>query len=228
MSGESGETRIRLTTHAAEETERLGETIALTVQAPVVLALDGELGAGKTQCVRGAAKGLGLDSKEIASPTFVICTRHEGATDLAHVDAYRIESLEELETIGFQEMIQESGLVMAIEWASRIHEALPEDRLEVRIAHRGETSRGIEIIDHRNDASQRQRLADTLVDLFEAKVVTVDRGTACPSCGRTGEKDAGMHKPFCSARCRLIDLGNWLGGYYSISRDINADEELSD
>ena len=81
MSGESGETRIRLTTDAAEETERLGETIALTVQAPVVLALDGELGAGKTQCVRGAAKGLGLDSKEISSPTFVICTRHEGAVN---------------------------------------------------------------------------------------------------------------------------------------------------
>jgi len=222
------ETRTRLLTESAEETERLGASLATTIDDSIVIAIDGELGAGKTQLVRGLAAGMGIDTSSISSPTFVICTRHQGQRPLAHMDAYRIGSLEELETIGFQEMLQEDGLVLAIEWASRIAEALPGKILEVRIAHRGDTLRGIEVIDRRSDQALRERLSQALGDLFDARAVPPGRVDTCPTCGRTPEDDARGNTPFCSSRCRMADLGNWLGGYYAISRDIHADEELSD
>ena len=223
------ETKTRLATSSAFETEQLGETIATTIVPPIVLAIDGEMGAGKTQLVRGLAKGLGLDPAEISSPTFVICALHEGACRLVHMDAYRLGSLDELETIGYEEMLEEHSLVMAIEWASRIMDAIPEKRIEIRIAHRGETSRGIEVIDRRDDSHQRARLSETLADLFDARDIPIDKKEgACPTCGRAIEEDAIEFRPFCSSRCRMADLGKWLGGYYSISREITADEELSD
>ena len=168
MTGETSESTSRLFTHDAYETERLGEALALIVKAPLILAIDGELGAGKTQLVRGFARGMGLDAGEISSPTFVISSRHEGTIDLVHMDAYRIESIPELESIGFQEMLQEDSLMMAIEWASRIFDVLPEERLEIRIAHRSETTRAIEIIDRRTDIHQRRRLSEAMSDLFDA------------------------------------------------------------
>ena len=222
------ETRTRLATASAEDTERLGETIATTAGAPVIFAIDGELGAGKTQLVRGIASGLGIEPMAISSPTFVICTRHQGNPSLAHMDAYRIDSLDELNSIGLHEMLLEEQLVLAIEWSSRIIDALPQARIEVRIAHRGESLRGIELIDRRPDRAERERLAQTLGDLFDARDIPLGKEDACPTCSRKPPEDALQFKPFCSSRCRMADLGNWLGGYYAISRDMHADEELSD
>lgn len=228
MTAETSESTSRLFTQDAFETERLGETLALVAKAPLILAIDGELGAGKTQLVRGFARGMGLDAGEISSPTFVISSRHEGAIDLVHMDAYRIESIPELESIGFQEILQEDSLMIAIEWASRIFDALPEERLEVRIAHRSETTRAIEIIDRRSDVNERQRMSEALSDLFDATEVVSREDAACPSCGGSLGSEDQDAKPFCSTRCRLVDLGNWLGGGYTISRPMLADEELSD
>jgi tRNA threonylcarbamoyladenosine biosynthesis protein TsaE len=223
------ETRTRLSTSSAYETERLGETIATTIAPPIVLAIDGEMGAGKTQLVRGLAKGLGLDPADVASPTFVICALHEGACSMAHMDAYRLGSIDELETIGYEEMLGEQSLVMAIEWASRIMDAIPENRIEIRIAHRGETSRGIEVIDRRDDSHQRTRLSETLADVFDASNIPLGKKDGvCPSCGGVPEEDAIQFRPFCSSRCRMADLGNWLDGYYLISRELTADDEFSD
>lgn len=102
----------------------------------VVVALIGPLGAGKTEWVKGLAEGLGVDPKLVASPTFVIASEYPGRRRLAHVDLYRIESEAELEATGFVDLLA-PGTVVAVEWADRFPEALPADRIEVRLARVG-------------------------------------------------------------------------------------------
>lgn len=99
---------------------------------PLVVALVGPLGAGKTEWVKGLAEGLGVDPRLVASPTFVIASEHPGRRRLAHVDLYRIESEAELEAAGFLDLLA-LGSVVAVEWADRFPAALPADRVEVRI-----------------------------------------------------------------------------------------------
>lgn len=104
---------------------------------PVVVALIGPLGAGKTEWVKGLAEGLGVDPRLVASPTFVIASEYPGRRILAHVDLYRIESEAELEAAGFVDLLA-PGAVVAVEWADRFPAALPGDRIEVRIERRAE------------------------------------------------------------------------------------------
>lgn len=98
-----------------------------------MIALVGPLGAGKTAFVKGLAAGLGIDPARVASPTFVVASEYPaGARPLAHVDLYRLESEAELEAAGFLDLL-EPGAVVAVEWADRFPEALPSDRLALRI-----------------------------------------------------------------------------------------------
>jgi tRNA threonylcarbamoyladenosine biosynthesis protein TsaE len=105
----------------------------------LVLGLVGELGAGKTAFVKGLAAGLGLDPGEVSSPTFVIANQYATPErKLAHVDLYRLESLDELDAVGFLDML-EPGAVVAVEWADRLPEALPADHMTLRIQRAGGT-----------------------------------------------------------------------------------------
>ncbi|MGI9590649.1 MAG: tRNA (adenosine(37)-N6)-threonylcarbamoyltransferase complex ATPase subunit type 1 TsaE [Myxococcota bacterium] len=115
--------------------------------AGLVIALVGPLGAGKTAFVNGLAAGLGLDPARVASPTFVIASKHPaGARRLAHVDLYRVESEAELEAVGFLDLL-EPGAVVAVEWADRFPGALPADRLELRIERpAGATEPGLRVL----------------------------------------------------------------------------------
>ena len=99
-----------------------------------MVALVGPLGAGKTAFVQGLAQGLGVDPDEVSSPTFVIASEYPaaGGLRLVHADLYRVESEAELETAGFRDLLA-PDVVLAIEWADRFPDALPPDRLEVRI-----------------------------------------------------------------------------------------------
>ena len=220
-------TRSRLRTQSAEDTARVGEVIGSLDPAPVVIAIEGELGAGKTQLVRGLATGLGLDAAEVSSPTFVLSCRHDGPNcSLAHLDAYRMSGDDDLESIGFDEMLEDKTMVLAIEWASRLQHALPTQRIEIRLTHLPADERAIEILDRRECERSRQRLSDALQIRCDATEATLTDTHTCPSCGGTSaESEFGA---FCSQRCRMADLGNWLGGRYSISRPLHADEELSD
>ena len=116
----------------------------------MVVALDGPLGAGKTVFVKGLAAGLEIDPSSVSSPTFVIASEYEGrAPDgsrrlLVHADLYRVESATELEGAGFLDWIA-PGHVVAMEWAERARESLPQDRLWVTLAT-GETLEGREIV----------------------------------------------------------------------------------
>lgn len=121
-----------LVTRSREETEALGERIGRAARGGDVLALWGELGAGKTALVRGVAKGLGIPQHEVTSPTFVIVhEHHEGRLPLYHVDLYRIGP-DDARSTGWDEGFAARG-VTAIEWPDRVARELPEDRLDIRI-----------------------------------------------------------------------------------------------
>ena len=106
-----------------------------------MIALSGPLGAGKTVFAKGLAEGLGLDPRRVASPSFVVACEYAlpagGAlARLVHVDAWRLSGADELEDAGLRDWLA-PGTLLAVEWADRVPGALPDDRLEVRLAGEG-------------------------------------------------------------------------------------------
>ncbi len=131
-------------------TERAGEMLARSLNAGDFIGIDGELGAGKTSFVRGLARGLAIDSQLVASPTFVTMQSYEGGRlSLTHIDLWRIRTCDDLETLGWDELLATARGVIVVEWASRIRAALPAQRIDIRIDFSGE-GRTIEITDQRS------------------------------------------------------------------------------
>lgn len=221
---------IRIDLPDEEATERLGEIVAELATRPACIALEGDLGAGKTRLARGIALGLGIDPDEISSPTFVIHVEHlahaPNRIRLSHLDAYRVGDIEELEAIGFDELLTDPHRVVAIEWASRISKALPPDRIEIRLDHRGPKARSAMVIDRREDDAARTRLREALEARSGAWCTTLGAERTCPTC--SGPCDRPEARPFCSERCRLVDLQGWFGGEFSISRPLDASDLLDD
>jgi tRNA threonylcarbamoyladenosine biosynthesis protein TsaE len=132
---------MTIITHSAEETLSLGRLIGRLAPAPpatTVIALDGSLGAGKTQLTRGIAEGAGVDDPSlISSPTYVLLNIYSGPKPVYHLDAYRISSPADFEAVGFEEFLSAGGIVV-IEWASKVQELLPEDHIHIAINHEGD------------------------------------------------------------------------------------------
>lgn len=126
-----------------KETEEIAAKFAKSLKKGSVVAFEGELGAGKTAFVRGLAKGLNCEDS-VSSPTFAIVNEYNGETRLFHFDMYRIETFNELYSIGFFEYLEKNG-VCAIEWSENIYSALPDDSFFVKISKISETEREIEI-----------------------------------------------------------------------------------
>ncbi len=136
-----------ITTHSPEATAALAAALAQGLAGGEVLALYGDLGAGKTHFVKGLAQGLGVDPDEVTSPTFVLINEYDGRLHVYHFDAYRLGDPEELEALGCQEMFAGAG-VCVVEWADRVESCLPEERLEVRIEHAGPRARALTFRPH--------------------------------------------------------------------------------
>lgn len=133
-----------MTTDSVEETMALGRRLTETLSPGAVVALDGDLGAGKTHLVKGIAAGLGIPPETVRSPTFTILHAYdEGRLPLYHFDAYRIGDPSEFEAIGFEEYAYGEG-VTVIEWASRVENLLPSDVLRLRLTHVSAHERRIE------------------------------------------------------------------------------------
>jgi tRNA threonylcarbamoyladenosine biosynthesis protein TsaE len=126
---------LRFDSPSPEATHAAAAALAAGLGADgLVVALVGPLGAGKTLFAKGLAEGLGIDPRRVVSPTFVIASEYvgPGGRRLAHVDLYRVGDRAELEATGFADLLEPGG-VLLVEWADRFPEALPRDRLEVRI-----------------------------------------------------------------------------------------------
>ena len=139
----------RFTTRSREETAALGEALAEGLRSGDVVAMDGDLGAGKTAMTSGIARGLGVRGA-VSSPTFTLLIEHgQGAGRLAlhHFDAYRLSGSAEFLALGFDEVLDSDG-VSVVEWAERVREALPATAVHViaeRRDNEGEDLRDIRV-----------------------------------------------------------------------------------
>ncbi len=125
---------VRLSTRSARATVALGVRLGRLLAPGDVIALVGELGAGKTQLVRGVCRGAGVPDEQVASPTFAIVASYRGRIPVHHADLYRVADEDELYATGFPELLGGDSAVL-VEWADRVPSALPRERLEVRLAH---------------------------------------------------------------------------------------------
>ncbi len=124
------------------DTESLGRRLIRALPVPSFVALYGDLGAGKTALVRGM--GVEVGTSEVRSPTFTIAHEYETIPRLIHFDAYRLGDAEELFAIGFEDYLAQDA-ILVLEWAERVPEALPNERMEITIEGSGNDPRTIQI-----------------------------------------------------------------------------------
>lgn len=134
---------MEIITNSERETEQLGERLAQKLPDGAVVAMYGDLGAGKTAFVRGMARGMGIDMR-VSSPTFTIVNEYLGARELFHFDMYRLGSADELFDIGWEDYLGRGG-VCVVEWSENVAEAFDGSEIKVEITKLSETSRKIEI-----------------------------------------------------------------------------------
>ena len=135
--------------HSQLETEELGRKLAEKLPGGSVVAMYGDLGAGKTAFVRGMARGMGIDAR-VSSPTFTIVNEYLGERTLIHFDMYRLGSADELFDIGWEDYLAR-GAVCAVEWSENVEDAFFGDEVRLTI----------------------EKLSDT------ARKITIEEGTAC-------------------------------------------------
>jgi len=130
-------------TTSPEATMALGEQLASALQPGDVLALYGDLGAGKTHLVKGIVRGLGGLPEDVTSPTFTLIQEYATDPPLYHLDVYRIGQLAELEQMGVEEYLHGDGICV-IEWPERMEPLLPGRTIRLRLKHLDESRRLIE------------------------------------------------------------------------------------
>jgi tRNA threonylcarbamoyladenosine biosynthesis protein TsaE len=138
--------KVVIQTKRVSETIQIGKTIGGYLLPGDVVALVGELGAGKTQFIKGLAAGAGIGNPTyISSPSFTLINEYPGKIPLYHVDLFRLEREKEAEELGLEEYFQ-SGGITAIEWADKIPSLLPKEILRIHIRYTGKHNRSLEIV----------------------------------------------------------------------------------
>jgi tRNA threonylcarbamoyladenosine biosynthesis protein TsaE len=113
-------------------TERLGRALAASLPPTATIALIGPLGAGKTRLVQAVAEAAGVGAGTVASPTFVLVHEYAGRAPIFHFDVYRLRDEDEFLALGPEEYFAREGWTF-VEWADRVKDCLPSDRLEIEI-----------------------------------------------------------------------------------------------
>ncbi|MDY0148773.1 MAG: tRNA (adenosine(37)-N6)-threonylcarbamoyltransferase complex ATPase subunit type 1 TsaE [Kiritimatiellia bacterium] len=133
-------------TTSAAETKAVAARLAAEVPDGAVVCLHGDLGAGKTCFVQGLAKALGV-RRPVGSPTFTLINEYRGRRGLAHIDLYRLRGAADAFGLGLEDYLEHFDGVVAIEWAERLGELMPEDCWHVRLAEgvAGDESRRVTV-----------------------------------------------------------------------------------
>jgi tRNA threonylcarbamoyladenosine biosynthesis protein TsaE len=153
-----------VTTRSPEETARLAERIGSLLYAGDVVVLAGELGSGKTLFAKGIARALGI-TEPVVSPSFTIVREYDGTLPLVHVDVYRLDHLQELHDIGFDDLVGVDAVTI-VEWGDRVGSMLPAERLEVSlVADASDDDTRLVQLDAHGRAWNRRR--DALAALIE-------------------------------------------------------------
>ena len=134
---------IDLVTRATDETRKSAAALAELLEPGDVVSLTGELGAGKTAFVQGAAKALGVVGP-VVSPTFVLVREYRGDIPIYHVDVYRLNRLQEVHDLGFEDFLDPGGVVF-VEWGDAIEALLPDSHLRIELTTEGEEARRLRI-----------------------------------------------------------------------------------
>jgi tRNA threonylcarbamoyladenosine biosynthesis protein TsaE len=129
---------MNVETTSPEETAALGKRLGAACEPGTIVALVGDLGAGKTRFVKGLASGLGIGEDDVTSPTFVLMSLHPGRIPLAHIDLYRLDAVD-LPSLGFYD-VRDDGVVV-MEWADKVDEKLLGDHIRIEFEVAGESSR---------------------------------------------------------------------------------------
>ncbi|MBE6103604.1 MAG: tRNA (adenosine(37)-N6)-threonylcarbamoyltransferase complex ATPase subunit type 1 TsaE [Erysipelotrichaceae bacterium] len=120
---------LRVVTYAPDQTRALGKKLGSLIDGSFLITLSGELGAGKTTFTQGLARGLEI-TRNVTSPTFTLMKSYKGRLPLYHIDAYRLEDIDQ--DLGFEEYVDGDG-VCVIEWSNFIEDVLPEERLSINL-----------------------------------------------------------------------------------------------
>jgi tRNA threonylcarbamoyladenosine biosynthesis protein TsaE len=141
-----------------KQTVALGNALGKTAEPGDIITLEGTLGAGKTTLTQAIGRGLEIDPGiYITSPTFSLMHEYQGRLPMYHLDLYRLGSEDEIEALGFNEYIYGKGLSV-IEWAERLGDMMPFERLHIQISISGDESRTAQLIAH--GESWQKRVAD--------------------------------------------------------------------
>ena len=146
---------LKITTHSAKETQRVAYLLArellkadLKRAGALVIALEGDLGGGKTTFTQGFARGLGVREK-ILSPTFVIMKRYKLQAKsyklFFHIDAYRLSGAKELRPLGWRDILKDKEAIVLVEWADRVRRVLPKEYIRFQFEFVDEKTRNITI-----------------------------------------------------------------------------------
>ena len=133
---------------SADQTIKYAQKFARKLKGGEVIGLIGELGSGKTTFVKGLAQGMGI-KEPITSPTFVMLKEYRipkaNQPTLVHVDAYRVENLDDIKSVGIEDYFNRNGAIVVIEWAEKIKKILPKDTLYIGFKHKSEREREINL-----------------------------------------------------------------------------------
>ena len=132
---------LDIVSHGVEQTRRLGAYLGRLLERGDSVLLEGDFGSGKTTFTQGVAKGMGIDSRYVNSPTFTLINEYKGGTlPLHHIDLYRLEGNEQLATLGLDEYFEGDG-VTVVEWPSGAAPWLPDSRLMINFSYINDTKR---------------------------------------------------------------------------------------
>ena len=134
---------IDLATSAPDETRKAAAALAELLVPGDVVSLTGDLGAGKTAFVQGAARAMGVE-EPVVSPTFVLVREYRGVMPIYHVDVYRLDTLQEVHDLGFEDFLDPGGVVF-VEWGDAIEALLPDSHLRIELHTEGDDSRRMRV-----------------------------------------------------------------------------------